>query len=199
MRLAKVLVLPALTLALAPGGSASMARAEGKPAMTLQAFAVNMSATGHPRAGTLDITIERWSTDEERETLRDALIEKGSGALLGALQKVHPRVGYIKTPTSLGWDIHYARIHPFGDGGSRVILATDRPMSFWELSQNARSADYEFTLAEIRIGKDGKGEGKLVTAAKIGWNKDTRTVEIENYGTEPVRLSEVRAELPKAP
>jgi hypothetical protein len=64
-------------------------------------------------------------------------------------------------------------------------------MSFWELRNQPRSVDYEFTLAEIRLTKDGKGVGKLVTAAKITWNKDTRSVEIENYGIEPVRLTEV--------
>jgi hypothetical protein len=64
-------------------------------------------------------------------------------------------------------------------------------MSFWELRNQARSVDYEFTLAEIRLTKNAKGVGKLVTAAKITWNKDTRSVEIENYGIEPVRLTEV--------
>jgi hypothetical protein len=57
-----------------------------------------------------------------------------------------------------------------------------------------RSADYEFTLAEIRLGKDGKGEGKIVTPAKISWNKDRNAIEITNYGTEPVRLTQVTAE-----
>jgi hypothetical protein len=62
------------------------------------------------------------------------------------------------------------------------------------MSNSPRSADYEFTLGEIRISKDGKGTGKLVNAAKVTWNKETRTIEIENYDTEPVRLTEVVAE-----
>src|SRR6266436_704932 len=129
---------------------------------------------GGPRTGTLEITIERWSTDAEKEKLRGLLIEKGSDALLKALQAIKPRAGYIRSSTSLGWDVQYAREQPSGDG-RRVIIATDRPMSFWELSTRPRSAEYEFTLAEIRLSKDGKGEGKLAPAAKISWNKDTRT------------------------
>jgi hypothetical protein len=177
---------------LAVGTPTPPARAEDKALLRLRAFAVDMSGLNRPRAGTIDIVIERWSTDGEREQLRAALIEKGSDALLAALQKIKPRAGYISSSTSLGWDVHYARQEPFGDGAKRVIIATDRPMSFWELRNQPRSVDYEFTLAEIRLTKDGKGVGKLVTAAKITYNKDTRSVEIENYGIEPVRLTEVQ-------
>jgi hypothetical protein len=67
-------------------------------------------------------------------------------------------------------------------------------VSYWEAANSPRSADYDFTPGEIRISKDGKGTGKLVNAAKVSWNKETRTIEIENYDTEPVRLIELVAE-----
>lgn len=175
------------------GTVGSRASAADKAILRLRAFAVNLSGPGRARAGTLDIVIERWSTDEEREKLRGLLIEKGSDALLKALQAVKPRTGYIRTSRSLGWDIQFAREQPIGDG-RRIIIATDRPMSFWELRARPRSTDYDFTLAEIRLTKDGKGEGKLASAAKISWNQETRTVEIENYGIEPVRLTQVQVE-----
>ena len=47
---------------------------------------------------------------------------------------------------------------------------------------------------EIRLGPDGKGEGKLVPAAKINYDKETNTLEIENYNTEPTRLTQVEVE-----
>jgi hypothetical protein len=170
------------------------APADEKPALRLRAFAVNMGAAGgRARAGTLDIVIERWSTDADVKQLSDTLIEKGSEDLLKALQKL-PRAGYIRTPTSLGWDVHFARQHPQPGGGSRIVIATDRPMSFWELRARPRSVDYEFTLAEIRLGPDGKGEGKLVPAAKIKYDQDARTLQIEDYNTQPVRLTEVKVD-----
>ena len=43
-----------------------------------------------------------------------------------------------------------------------------------------------------RSGPDGKGEGKLVPAAKIDYDQESKTLEIENYNTEPVRLTEVQ-------
>jgi len=191
----KTLSMVACAFLVAAASGGSRVAAADKAVLRLRAFAVNMTGGGPraPRAGSLDIVIERWSTDEERDRLRGLLIEKGSDALLKALQDIKPRVGYIRSSRSLGWDIQFAREQPIGDG-RRVTIATDRPMSFWELRAQPRSVDYDFTLAEIHLTKDGKGEGKLATQAKISWNPETRTVEIENYGIEPVRLTEVHVE-----
>jgi hypothetical protein len=159
--------------------------------LELRAFAVNLSGGPRARAGTIDINIERWSSDEERNRLRDVLIERGSEKLLAALQDVKPRVGYVRTSTSLGWDLSFARETPLPDGGRRIVLASDRPMSFWELRSRPRSTDYEFMLVEIRLDAQGKGQGKLARAAKVDYDKASNTIQIENYGIEPVRLTQV--------
>ncbi len=54
--------------------------------------------------------------------------------------------------------------------------------------------DYPFTLVEIRLDKDGKGEGKASVATKITFDKDKNQVELENYSSEPVRLNNVKVE-----
>ena len=79
------------------------------------------------------------------------------------------------------------------DGTRKIVIGTDRPMSFFEARNNPRSRDYEFTLAEIRLPKDGKGkgQGKAIPAAKLTWDKEKNTLEIENYQREPVRLNEI--------
>jgi hypothetical protein len=46
-------------------------------------------------------------------------------------------------------------------------------------------------VAAGSLNRDGTGEGKIVTPAKISWNKETQSIEITNYGTEPVRLTRV--------
>jgi hypothetical protein len=161
-------------------------------AATYHAVAVNLSNVGRTGARPLDISIERWTTDEEFARLRDALVEKGADGLMNELQKVKPRVGYLRASTGgLGWDIRFAQKVDLPGGGHRVVFATDRPMSFAERSARPRSADYEFLLGEIRISANGKGEGKLVPMAKITYNDARRTIEIENYATEPVRLTQV--------
>ena len=112
---------------------------------------------------------------------------------------MRPRAGYIRTTRSLGWDIQYAREDPLPDGGRRIVFATDRPMSFNELWNRPRSSEYEFMLCEIHLGKDGTGEGKLATLAKVTYDKAKNRIEIENYGIEPVRLTRVEVEKPGGP
>jgi hypothetical protein len=158
----------------------------------LLATAVNLSNVGRPNPTRLEIVIERWSSDRERDELIATLKDKGSDALLDQLQKL-PRVGYIRDANrgTLGWDLHFARERKLEDGGRQIVLATDRPISAWEAFNRPRSADYEFTLADIRFDGDGKGVGKLAVAARISTNKETGAIEIENFSSEPVRLTEV--------
>jgi hypothetical protein len=151
------------------------------------------------QSGMLEIAIERWSEPSVIDNLRAILIEQGNDKLLSAVQKIKPRAGFIRTPNSLGWDIQYARQTELPGGVKRIVIATDRPIGFWEARQDTRSTDYEFTLAEIRLDKkDGlEGSGKLVTAAKVTYNKEAKHIEIENYGQEPLRLSDVKVQVPK--
>jgi len=165
-----------------------------EPVMRLRAFAVNMSGVGRTRATTLDIVIERWSTDDERKLILDTLIERAPEKLLDVVQDIKPRAGYIRTSTSLGWHIQFATQGELPGGGTRVVFATDRPMSFFESVNRPRSSQYEYMVGEIRLGRDGKGEGKLATAAKVRYDRKEGQIEIENYGIEPVRLSEVTTE-----
>jgi hypothetical protein len=160
----------------------------------MTAFAVNLSGVGRARPQTLQIVIERWSSDEERKKLVDTLVEKGGEKLVDVVQDIKPRAGYIRTTTSLGWDIQYARESPLPSGGRRVVFVTDRPISFREARENTRSADYEFMVCEIRLGPDGKGEGRLAAGTKITYDRERRQVELENYGQQPVRLTQVRVD-----
>ena len=72
-------------------------------------FAINMN--GAANTATVDFTIERWSTDAEREV---ALAHSRRSTnpvnqkLVDALQDM-PSVGSIRTPQTLAWDLRYAR------------------------------------------------------------------------------------------
>ncbi len=168
-----------------------------EPVAVFDAVAIDTSNVGRRGLTRLQITIERWSSDAERDKLHAALVEKGTEGLLRDLQDVKPRVGTISTTGSLGWNIQYAQQVELPTGGRRVVFATDRPMSFREEWTRDRSTDYQFMLAELRVGPNGKGEGKLVPRARVTWNDATRTIEIENYANEPVRLGEVTLRKPK--
>jgi hypothetical protein len=185
----------ALAAALVVPLTCSTASAKEKEILRLTGNSLNMN--NRVRTASIDIVIERWSTPEEVASLKVVLMEKGDDKLLSALQKIKPRCGYARTSTSLGWDIYFAREVALPDGGRKIVIATDRPVSFWEARNDGRSMDYQFSLAEIRLGADGKGEGKAIPAAKLGYNKEKDTLEIENYQREPVRLNPMTVVEPK--
>lgn len=187
-KLTVVAVAVAATAVMLAGVSAVSAQAPRFP-IRLTAFAVNLGSG--PSAGTVDIVIERLSTDEERAGLIAAFVEKGQDGLLKALQKVKPRVGFMQLPARLGYDLQYAYRFLNQDGTSRVIIATDRKVGFREAATSARTMDYPFTLIEMRIDKEGKGEGHLAMGVKITRSRDGKTIELENYGISPVALKEI--------
>ena len=175
----------------------SMAAAAGpvlaaKPVDRFTAFAVDMSnLAGRTRAGTIDVIVDRWSTAQERDQLLTALREGGTDGLLRSLQKIKDPAGYIRTPGSVGYPLRFAWQIPVSDGGRRIIIATDRPVSFLEAATQPRTVDYPFLLIDMRLDGQGKGQGKLLPLAKVTANEE-HVVEIENYASEPVRLTEVR-------
>jgi hypothetical protein len=171
-------------------GTARVLAQSNQPQERFRAFAVNMSGVGKAGSGTVDIVIDRWSSDAEREKLIQVFMEKGPNKLLDALQATK-RVGYIRAPQTLGWDLRYARQVEGEDGGRSIIILTDRPINFYEARNQARTMDYPFTLIQLQLDKDGNGEGRASVATKITYNKKKNTVELENYGTQPVMLTKV--------
>jgi hypothetical protein len=172
--------------------------AETPPTERFVATAVSIAHPGPTGAGMVEIGIERWSTDAEHARLVTAMIEAGPDKLLDTLQRM-PRAGYIRTPDSIGYDLRYARKVPLEDGGERVVIMTDRYISFWEAVNRPRTIDYPFTLIEMRIGRDGRGEGKMSLLTKIYYEKDKNQIVLENYASQPVMLTEVRRETASAP
>ena len=163
----------ALGAALVVPMAASTALAKDESTLRLRAFAVDLN--NRARTNTLDIVIERWSSPEEAANFKAVLVEKGEDKLLSALQRTRPRCGFVRTSTSLGWDIFFARETPLPDGGRKIVLASDRPVAMWEARNAGRSMDYQFSLAEIRLPKEGKGQGKAIPYAQLTFNKDTNT------------------------
>jgi hypothetical protein len=185
----------ALALAL-PGASQNKAIEE----FTAAAFNTNTRPTspqpGRPSAAQLVIRIERWSTDAERDALLAIVKQQESNVatmnqeLLRALQRL-PTVGSIREPTTLAWDLRFARQASLDEGGRRIVLATDRPMPFWEVRDRPRSFDYPFTVIEMRLDKENRGEGKLLADTRIFIDPRNDLV-LEHYDLQPVRLNQIR-------
>jgi len=170
---------------------AAYAQTNGQPER-FTANAVSIS----PEYGTgqriVEMNIDRWSPNSERERLVTALQAKGSDELLKQLQKNKP-VGRIRTPDSLGYDLRYAQQTPLPDGGRMIVIATDRPIGFWEATHQPRSIDYPFTVIQMKLDRDGNGSGTLSYATRIVAHENN-VIELEDFATQPIMLNNIRAE-----
>ena len=189
-----------MALGLLPATSGAQTNAEK---LEITAFAINMSTIGTGANAMVDIRIDRWSTAQEREQLITTMVENGPDALLRALQKA-PVKGRFRVPgkqgpdphqLGLGHDLRYAWQTPLPEGGRRIVMITDRYIGMQEARNRPRTIDYPFTLFEIRVNKDGEGEGKVSVATKITFDKKANQVELENYSSEPVRLNNVKVKV----
>lgn len=167
---------------------AAVAQTNGVPEeFTAVAIANNNIQTG---AGTVLISVDRWSSEGDRNRLATTLREKGPNALLDALQDTRP-VGRIRTPDSLGYDLRYAQQTPGEDGGRRIVIATDRPIGFWEAWARPRLIDYPFTVIQMNIDRNGRGKGTMSIATKI--RAYDNTIELEDFASAPVMLNDIQA------
>ena len=184
-----------VTAAVAVAAGALLSAQDGRMLPTgpvsFTTFAVNMSsATMNATATVVDLHVDRWSSDADRDRLLNLIEQKGQDALLDALQKM-PVVGYIRTPNSLRYDLHFARQESLPEGGRKVILATDRYIGMWEATNRPRSIDYPFTIIQLQLDKNNEGVGKASIATRVTKAKDG-TIELEDFANMPVMLNDVK-------
>ena len=144
------------------------------------------------RTGPVQMDVRRWSTEAERAALVQTLFKQGSNELLDKLRDMRS-VGRIYTPGSIGYDLRYAQQTKLPDGGREIVLATDRPMGFWEIVNSPRSSQYPFTWVQFRMRPDGTGEGKLAVAARITGEEADQLIEVEDFAIYPVRLQNIKS------
>jgi len=149
----------------------------------------NISNVGGVGITPLTIRITRWTDDEAHERMMGLLRDKGQDAFLRALTDEEP-VGSIATPTSLKYDFFYARQEPLEEGGRRIFMITDRPMDFYERVNSTRSRDYPFTVIELRLDKEGRGQGSLAQLVQL--RLIGNFLGIENLATSPMKLSDIK-------
>jgi hypothetical protein len=154
---------------------------------------VGMRGVGAGATANLNIYIDSYTPDDKTQELAKVLIEGGSDALLKQLEK-QDSIGKVQLVRKVGFfDLKLIRSRPT-EQGRRIIGVCDRPIQFLEAYVGGRSTDYTFGIVILDLKKNKKGReegvGQLIYAAKV--KVDGRTVEVENYGTEPARLQGVR-------
>ena len=194
MRLAAIVVL---TLALTPMLQAQRGTSGTAFDLPLRITGNAISAGGFRNPlGTarVEINLKRLSTPDQRSQLMQRLKEDGQNGLLEALRKA-PSVGTIRLNLELAWDLRYASMRPGPENTVQLFLATDRPMSFREIWNQPEYSDYPFTLINLQLVPERKGKGEMILAAQIRGEETGRFVHVENYGSQPVQLNDLEAEL----
>lgn len=139
---------------------------------------------------TFSITINSLSSSQEVQQILDDLQNGGQDKLVKSLGK--EKKGTIQIGTQLGHDINAAWVSNEEEGRKLTILF-ERWMGFGELRRGSRSVDYPFTYLEIYLDDKGPGEGSLFPAAKVR-SKGGKTIEVENFGIYPARLTNIKQE-----
>jgi len=135
----------------------------------------------------LDILVERFTSDSERMEYAQVLKEKGPEALLRTLSKIN--VGRISAPGQVGVAVAVARVRET-EGGKRVRLVTTRPVSFLQARRGEISDQYPYTIMDLYLDNDGKGQGSVVSAIKVFFDDDGQ-LQLQGLGGNPLDLINV--------
>ena len=142
------------------------------------------------KTGRLFMTVDRWTTNEERMQLAKTLKEGGPEALRAAMEKM--TAGYVRTSNSIRYPLSLATSFQT-EKGRRIRLVTPRPILWSEVTGATRSEEYEFGVIEFTLDEKGKGvdEGIVIPMAKVFFDKDGQLV-VETLGTGPQKLLSVK-------
>jgi hypothetical protein len=173
--------------ALVAGATASPALAQDK-AEVYNATAALKTAAGATMTAPVVVSIDRWTTDAEREKVRAAVKSGAAGAVQKQVASLPAagtlQVGQTKTP------IHFARTLPVG-GGKVVTVATSQPVFYVGAGAPSAKAKAGYDVAVVILQVDGAGKGDVgdfAPAAKVRFD-DKGALVIEDYGAEAVRLT----------
>jgi len=179
-----------LGLVLGLVGTAVQAEDDDLP-LNFDANAVNLSNVGPRGTARLQIRVTRWSTDEERAALMEALKQGGERTLPDALFQ-QERIGTIRESQGLGENLRYSRRITNEEGQQQIVLATDRPLAMVETWRSTRTRRYNVTVVILTLDAEGRGEGQIMTGSELTWDEANDQLIIEHFASEPVRLTSVR-------
>lgn len=143
---------------------------EAKHLVQYRTIAMADAGPGVQGAGEMDITIDQWSSADERAALIAAFKKGGTLGLYEALQNQASH-GYFSQPGSLGYQIRYVR-EIKTDTGSKVIVVTDKFVSNANFDANSEFLKYPITVAELVLDAKGSGTGTMIVGARLAFGDD---------------------------
>jgi len=147
-------------------------------------------------ASMAEINIYRWSTDEERaellQAIKDATNDKRQARKVAQALRGQKKAGYAFMANKQGYPLRYARAFDMGGGKRQIILATDRPVSFQEAYNQTQMGDFDVSLIILNLDENNKGDGVLSLGTELKWNEKEGKIEMTNVSSQPIKLGDVR-------
>ena len=137
-----------------------------------------------------NLRINGHTSDEQARQYLGVLQESGQDRALDAIR--NQNLGSFSIGNGIGRTINVVR-ESTTNGQRRIFIVFERWTRFAEVRGGYRSLDYPFGVIELFIDENtGKGTGTYIAAAKIKFDRDDNQVEIENFATYPVKLTNVQ-------
>ena len=174
--------------------------------LDIRARAVSALNIERAAADQIDIRVERWSTDEEREALVETWDTAGNHALASALAdeaetgwtRFDPRGGRGPGRDPRKTILRYAREIDSGDT-KEIILITDKYIGYGSNPQGANGAklaQYPLSFVLLKLQKDEagdwKGIGRIFVGAKVRFDNTQKKFVIDEFPMDPVYLKDVK-------
>jgi hypothetical protein len=189
----KVPVMMIVVLILTIVSMPAVAKDKNKSIESYKANAIMQTGGG---ASMAEINIYRWSTDEERSELLDAIKaatdDNRQARQVAQALRGQAKAGYAFFAGKQGYPLRYARAFDMGGGKRQIILATDRPVSFQEAYNQTQLGDFDVSLIVLNLDENGKGDGILSLGTEVKWNEQEGKIEMTNVSSQPIKLGDVR-------
>ena len=188
---AAVLLIAAL---LAPAPS------QAKKKEIIESYTANvmvMDSPGSQNSSILTMNIYGWTSDEDRETVLDAIKEatdnprnRFTREVSTTLRKLG-KAGILFLMGEQGWPIRYAREFETSSG-RQIILGLERPVTFSEVYTGSQAQDFDVTVIVLNLDSYGNGEGVASVGTELVWNEAEDKIGVTNFSSQPVKLTNVR-------
>ena len=164
---------------------------------TFRATAKVANPAGLAGAAFVDVQIDKYTPDAERDAMVSTFKSGGFPALVSALRKA-PAVGSVKMGTDTVV-VRFAREQRASDTRRTITIVGDHPMLFvGGGAVNAKPREgYDVTVLQIDMDDAGVGQGKMAAAAKIKPG-GSNGFELDDYAEQPINLVNISRSLTSA-
>lgn len=119
-------------------------------------------------SASIDIKISRYSTDEDAQTLAQALETDGTKGLYKAMKK-QKKTGLVEVVGESGNPTFYTR--EFEEGGKRkIVILTDQGVVLSQVNKKENRGKAQFTVITMTLDDQGNGEGQAQMGTEIAWD-----------------------------